>query len=155
MPEHVEPLIEMRLQLILLLFEFRQFYVNKFQLVVENLAALVFQFYGVQQLFIRFVVIEDEIEDSDGVNSLQFVIPIPFFRLLLDGKRGVVNASVFEKILLGFLNFDDESFAGFANAVEIEYGFAIQFVQSQLLIFGVTQIPDPVSFGQDLVEKVN
>ncbi len=36
-------------------------------------------------------------------------------------------------------------FAGFSYAVEIEYRFAIQFVQPQMFISGIAQILDPVS----------
>jgi GH15 family glucan-1,4-alpha-glucosidase len=43
----------------------------------------------------------------------------------LDGEGGIVDATIFEKVLFGFLDFDDEAIAACSLAINVEDGFAI------------------------------
>ena len=107
------------------LSEFWEFDIDELELIVEDLTVLVFEFYGVNVGVLVLVVIEDEVENTDGIDGSQFVIPDPLECLLLDREASVENTAVFEKVLLGFLNFDDEAFSIFSLAIDIENGFAI------------------------------
>ena len=71
------------------------------------------------------MVIKNKVQNADGVNGVQPIIPVAFFRLFLDRKGSVINTAVFEKILLCFLNFNYKSLARFANAVKIKDSFAV------------------------------
>jgi hypothetical protein len=81
------------------------------------------------------MVVEDEVEDADGVDGGELVVPVAFEGLFLDG--GVVDAAVFEEVLFGFLDFDDEALAAEGLAVDVEDGFAVYRCAAEL--FGVAE----------------
>ena len=70
------------------------------------------------------MIIKDEIEDPDRIDCAEFKVPFAFEGLFLNGESGVVDAAVFEEVLFGFLDFDDEAFAVLGLAINVEDGFA-------------------------------
>ena len=93
MPDGIEPLIGHREQLILRLRELRHLQVDERQLVVEYLFRP-----GVQQLDFmmeigRIVVVEREVQDADGINRLQLVVPVAAPGLFADGECGIEHAT--------------------------------------------------------------
>ena len=106
--------------------KFWQFEIDEFQFFVEDLAALVFQFDDMQKGLVGFVVVKNEVQDSDGIDGTQFKVPFAFEGLFLDGKGCIVDAAVFEKILFCFLDFDDEAIAILGLTVEVENGFPVK-----------------------------
>ena len=108
-----------------------------------------------QKSGVCFVVVKNEVENSDGVDRAEFKVPFAFESLFLNRKGGVVDAAVFEKVLLGFLDFDDEAFAILGLAINIEDGFTVNNLTSEL--FGVFEgeILNVVMGGQERVQKVD
>ena len=73
----------------------------------------------------------------------------------MDGEGGIVNAAVFEEVLLGFLNFDDETIAVLSLTIDIKNSFAVNGRATKL--FGVFEgeILDVMMGGEDSVEEVD
>jgi hypothetical protein len=116
---------------------------------------LVLQLNEMQKVPIVFVVIKHKVQHPDGIHRSQLIVPpLAFNGLLLDGKGGIVDTAVFEEILLGFLDFDNEAIALFGAAVNVEYGFAVDRGAAE--VFGILkgQVVDAMLFGQQGVEKV-
>ena len=59
----------MRTELILCLFEFREFDVYEGQFIIEYFSALIFELNVMNKLFFRFMVIKNKIENPYGVNG--------------------------------------------------------------------------------------
>jgi hypothetical protein len=150
-----EPLVEVGGELVYGFGEFGEFDVDEFEFVIENLAFLVFEFDDVEDGAVVSVVVEDEVEDADGVDGAELEVPFAFEGLFLDGEGGVIDAAVFEEVLFGFLDFDDEAFAADGLAVDVEDGFAVYGGTAEL--FGVFEgeVLDVVVGGQDGVEEVD
>jgi hypothetical protein len=104
---------------------------------------------------IVFVVVENEIEDANGVDGAEFKIPFAFERLFLDGEGGVVDAAIFEEVLFGLLDFDDEPIAVLGLAVDVEDGFTIELCTAKILGVFERQILDVVMGGQDGIEEID
>ncbi|WPL16601.1 hypothetical protein Thiowin_01568 [Thiorhodovibrio winogradskyi] len=65
------------------------------------------------------------------------------------------NTAVLEKVLLGFLQFDDEFFTAFVLAVQIENRLAIHRRAAELLVFQVGEIDNLALFMlQQGIQKV-
>ncbi len=104
---------------------------------------------------IAFVVVENEVEDADGVDGAEFKVPLAFEGLFLDWEGGVVDAAIFKEVLFGFLDFDDEAIAVLGLAVDVEDGFTIELCTAK--VFGVfeREILNVVMGGQKRVEEVD
>jgi hypothetical protein len=153
--EQIEPLIEVGGELVEGFGEFGEFDVDEFEFVVEDLAVLVFELDDVEQLALVFMVVEDKVEDADGVDGAEFVVPFAFERLFLDREGGVVDAAVFEEVLFGFLDFDDEAFAADGLAVDVEDGFAIDGGAAELFGIAEGEFCDLMVGGEEGVEEVD
>ena len=108
-----------------------------------------------QKGVIGFVVVKNEVENSDGVDSAEFKVPFAFEGLFLNREGGVVDTAVFKEVLFGFLDFNDEAFAVLGLAINIEDGFTVNNLTSEL--FGVFEgeILNVVMGGQERVQKVD
>ncbi len=73
----------------------------------------------------------------------------------MDGEGGVVNAAVFEEVLLGFLDFDDEAFAADGLAVDVEDSFAVDRCATELLCVAEGEVGDLVVGGEESIEEVD
>jgi hypothetical protein len=104
-----EPFVLQALQLLGGLGEVRQGEVDEGELVVEDALVLVFELDAVDDVLAlrRVFVIEDEVEDADGVDGGELEVPVAALGLLLDGEGGVEDAAVFEEVLFGLLGSDD------------------------------------------------
>ena len=49
------------------------------------------------------IIIESEIQHAYAINRLKLIIPLPAFRLLLNGKCAVKYRAILEEILFRFL----------------------------------------------------
>ena len=79
--------------------------------------------------------------------------------MLANGKGGVIESTVFEKILFAFLQFDDEFLTAFVLAIEIEDGLAVDIGVAELFGLQVGQITDLalllfVEFIEEIEEQV-
>jgi hypothetical protein len=83
------------------------------------------------------------------------VVPLAFEGLFLDREGGVVDAAVFEEVLFGFLDFDDEAFAANGLTVDVEDGFAIDLRAAELFGVSKRQIGYLVVGGEEGVEEVD
>jgi hypothetical protein len=116
---------------------------------------LILEFDDVEEGAVIFMVVEDEVEDADGVDGSELVVPFAFEGLLLDGEGGVVDAAVFEEVLFGFLDFDDEAFAAEGLAVDVEDGFAIDLCAAELFGVAEGEVGDLMVGGEEGVEEVD
>jgi hypothetical protein len=155
MSQQEHPLIEVGFELVEGLGELGQFDVDKFQLFVEDFTALVFEFDEMEKGVIAFVVVENEVEDANGIDGAEFKVPFAFERLFLDGEGGVVDAAIFEEVLFGLLDFDDEPIAVLGLAVDVEDGFTIELCTAKILGVFERQILDVVMGGQDGIEEID
>ena len=107
-----------------------------------------------QKSVVGFVVVKNEVENSDGVNSAEFKVPFAFEGLFLNWESGVVNTAVFKEVLFGFLDFNDEAFAVLGLAIDVEDGFTVNGRATKL--FGVFEgeVLDMMMGGQERVQKV-
>ena len=108
-----------------------------------------------QKGVIGFVVVKNEVENSDGVDSAEFKVPFAFEGLFLNWESGVVDTAVFKEVLFGFLDFNDEAFAVLGLAIDVEDGFTVNDLTSKL--FGVFEgeVLDLMMGGQERVQKVD
>jgi hypothetical protein len=84
----------------------------------------------------RVVAVEAEIEDADGIDSLQAVVPFgSALGLLTNGKGGIEDASVLEELLLAPLHLNKELLPLLVLAIDIKHGFAVKFRCAH--VFGV------------------
>ena len=135
--------------------KFWEFDVDEFEFVVEDSAVLIFEFDDVEEGTVVLVVVKDEVEDADGVDIAELVIPFAFQGLFLDGEGGVVDTAVFEEVLLGFLDFDDEALTADGLAVDVEDGFAVNGCTTQLFCVSEGEFCDLVVGGKEGVEKID
>ena len=147
----------MREQLVFSLGEIRQGDINKVEFIAKQLVTLIFEMNPVDgirdALFLIFVKLK--IQNADGVNSGQLVIPIAFNRLLLNRKSGIKQAAILEIILLGLLHFDNKSLATGTAAGKIENCLAINSSSAQLLAIGIVQISDLMVIRQQAIQEIN
>ena len=78
---------------------------------------------------------EDEVEDANGIDGLQIVVPSTLLRLFTDWESGIEDGTLLEKILLGLLHLDDELLAAAAFAIDIENGPAVGVERANPFIF--------------------
>ena len=71
------------------------------------------------------VIVEYEVQDTDGIDSLQPEQPLSLFPLRTDGERRVVHAAILEPGLVSLLHLNDDLVALFVLAVDVEYGTAV------------------------------
>ena len=102
-----------------------------------------------------FAFRKDEIHDADEIHGSQFEIPIAAWSLLPNRKSRVVDAAVFEEILLGLLHFDEELFARRAGAIQIKDRLAVEFGDTEEFAFRVSQILNLVMWRQQLIQEIN
>ena len=124
----------MREQLIDCLRKLGQLNVDELQFVVENIAVLIFEFDGMNQRLFMPMIIKDKVENTDRVDRRKLKVPLTPKRLLLYGETGIENTSVFEEVLLRFLDLNDESFAVFSLAINIKNSLPVNLSASQILI---------------------
>ena len=124
----------MREQLLDCLRKLGQLNVDELQFVVENIAVLIFEFDGMNQRLFMPMIIKDKVENTDRVDRRKLKVPLTPKRLLLYGETGIENTSVFEEVLLRFLDLNDESFAVFSLAINIKNSLPVNLSASQILI---------------------
>jgi antitoxin ParD1/3/4 len=73
----------------------------------------------------------------------------------LDWEGGVVDAAVFEEVLFGFLDFDDEAFAADSLTVDVEDGFPVNRGAAELFGVAEGEVGDLVVGGEEGVEEVD
>ena len=149
------PFVKMTFELIKGFFEFGQFDVDEFKLFVEDFTALIFQFDHMQKGLVGFVIVKNEVENSDGVDSAEFKVPFAFEGLFLNRESGVVDTAVFKEVLFGFLDFNDEAFAVLGLAIDVEDGFTINSLATKLLGVFEGEVLDVMMDGQKRVQKVD
>lgn len=77
--------------------------------------------------------IKGEIQDTDHIDSLQFIIPLTAPCLLTDREGGVENAAVLKELLLATLHLDKEFLTLLVLTIYIEYGAAVILLSSKML----------------------
>ena len=84
--QNIQPFIEMGFQLIDGLGKLWHFKVNERQFIVEYFLCLVIgKLYVVTEfLFVFFVLVKDKVQDANGINSVEPVIPVRSLCLLLN-----------------------------------------------------------------------
>ena len=83
-------------------------------------------------LLVILVLVEDEVEDANGVDGFQPKAPLPLLTLLADGERRVVDATILEPLLVGLLHLDDDFLAFFVFAINVEHRAAVVLGVAQL-----------------------
>ncbi len=101
----------------------------------------------------RVMVVEREVQDADGVNRLQLVVPVAAPGLFADGECGIEHATVLEKLLLGLLHLNQELLATVVLAIDIENSLAVKLLRAQLLAVQVGQGGDDLLTGQQRVQE--
>ena len=91
---------------------------------------------------VRVLVIEGEVQDADGVDRLQPVVPVSAFGLFPDGEGGVEHAAVLEELLFRLLHFHQEFLSVLVFAIDVEHGFPVRLLRAQLLGVQVGQVGD-------------
>ena len=73
----------------------------------------------------------------------------------MDREGSVIDAAVFEEVLLSFLNFDDETIAVLSLTIDIKNSFAVNGRATKL--FGVFEgeILNVMMGGQERIEEVD
>ena len=99
--------------------------------------------------------IETKIQDANGVDGLQTIIPIATRCLLAHGERRIVNAAVLEELLLAFLHFHQKILAPLVRAVDIEHGTAVIFLRAQMFRIEIGDVLDFLASLQESVEKTD
>ena len=134
--QHEHPLVEHRLQFILCLGELRHFQIEERQLIVEHMIVLdISQLDLMAETVGRILAIgKHEIQHANGIDIVQMVVPLlAFYSLLADGERGVIDAAIFEVLLLRFLHLNDETAAVARHAVHIEHGATVTIALAKVL----------------------
>jgi len=75
--------------------------------------------------------------------------------LFLNGKRRIVNTTIFKEVLFSFLDFDNEMIAVVSLTVNIKNGFTIDRSISQFLSIFKGQISNVMVVGEESIEEVN
>lgn len=147
--DSVQPLVEHRRKLRLRLRELRHLQVDERQLVVEHLAGG-----GVHQFHLVVVgvifLVKTEVQDADGIDALQAVVPLATGRLLADGEGGVVHATILEELLLTLLHLHQEMLTLLVHAIYVEHRTAVVLLRAQVLRVQVGDLADllpPVQQG--------
>ena len=66
-----------------------------------------------------------EVQQTDGVDRIEMKIPLAStLRLFADGKRGIVDGAVFEKLLVDVLHLYNKLLALVVLTINIEHGAA-------------------------------
>jgi len=136
-----KPFIEACFQFVNAFLKFWHFQINESQFVVENFPGYYVRKFYIVPEFIRiiFIFIKNEIQNSDCINLFEFKIPLAAgYCLVSDRKCGVINRSVFEKFLLGFLQLDNEFFAPFVGAIKVENRLPVKFGYGQIFTFQIS-----------------
>lgn len=146
---------DMPLQLILALREIGHFKIDVGQFVVEHFLAP-----GVHQLHLAFDVVglgvvHAEVEDANRIDLVEHEVPLSLRRLLLDGVGGIVDASVFEVLLVRLLHFDEEFLSLFVFAIDVEHRLAFGSVVAEVLHVEVGEVFDDLLAVEQGVEETD
>ena len=88
------------------------------------------------------ILVEYEIENTDGIYALEFKVPFASWSLLLNRERTVIYASVLEIILFSLLHLDKELLTLFILAINIKHRFAFRCHMTEMLSIEILQIFD-------------
>ena len=150
----VQPFVEQGFQLAFRLGELGHLQVDERQLVVEHLLRLqLHQLHLV--VVVRPLLLEAEVQDADGVDALQLVVPHSLGGLLADGEGGVIDAAVLEELLLALLHLHQEVLPLLVLAIHVEHGTAVVFLRAQTLRVEVGDVPHHFLPVQQRVEEAD
>lgn len=148
-----KPLVEHRHKLVLRLVELGHFQIDERELVVKHLlGAYIHQLDLMVEVIVVFRV-ELEIQNTDYINRFQAIVPLPFLTLLVDGKCGVIKATVLEELLLATLHLYQNLLAAFVLTVNIEDGTPVCLRSAQMFRIQVSQVADHFLAAQQAVDK--
>ena len=78
------------------------------------------------------LLVEGEVEDADDIHGLEAVVPVSPLALFLDGKGGVVEASVLEELLFPALHLNQDLLAPLVLAIHVEHGLAVGLADAEV-----------------------
>ena len=102
-----------------------------------------------------FVVGEDEIQDSNRIDTFEPEIPNTFLSLTLDRESGIEYTPVLEELLLRLLHLDDERLALLVLAINIKDGTAVTITIAEILAIEIGKVLHLLPFIEERVEEAN
>ena len=102
-----------------------------------------------------FVVGEDEIQDSNRIDTFEPEIPNTFLSLTLDRESGIEYTPVLEELLLRLLHLDDERLALLVLAINIKDGTAVAITIAEILAIEIGKVLHLLPFIEERVEEAN
>ena len=107
-------------------------------------------------MVIRWVVgFKAKIQDSNGIDAFQTVIPLATRGLLANGKGRVIDAAVFEELLLAFLHLHQKVFTFLVLAIYIKHGTPVVFLCAQMLGIEIGYLTDFFTTMQQCVQETD
>ncbi|EJW97426.1 hypothetical protein EVA_14469 [gut metagenome] len=139
----IEPLVEQRIQLLLLLGKLGHFEINIRQFIVEHFLCLSVKQLDFMMKVIGIGIIETKVENANRINGCQLIIPlVPFDCLVTNRESGIENASIFKVLLFSLLHFYQNLGPVNCLTIHIKDSLAVIFLTTQMLRIQIGQITD-------------
>ena len=106
-------------------------------------------------VILRGTVVHDKIKDADDINRLQTVVPFSPFALFADGKRGIIQAAVFEELLFAALHLHQDFFASLRLAIHIEHRPAVCLPRAEMFRIEIGQILDFLTPAEQAIDETD
>ena len=125
-----------------MLVELGHLQVYKGQLVIEYVVVVCILQLDFMAIALSGVLVvrKFEVQDTNGKDTLQAIVPFAFGSLLANGCCGIVDASVLEVCLLCLLHLNDEPAAVLCQTVYVEYGAAVAIAFAEVLAVQILHV---------------